>query len=200
MNDLTNESPKKRSIISEIFDYVEIFVFAACAVLLVFSAALRLCNVDGGSMNDTLEEGEMLIISDFFYTPDNGDVVVFHQTDSNLSGYNKPLVKRVIATEGQWVYIEYGFDNEMSVYVSDDETIDESDLIDEPYVNLDPGPAQYQNHYKAKVPEGCVFVMGDHRYNSADSRHHEISFVDQRRILGKVLLRVTPLSKFGVIN
>ena len=190
---------KKPSKIQSAFDYLEILVFAACFVLMIFSAVFRLCSVDGSSMSKTLEGGEMLVISDFMYTPENGDIVVFHQTDDN-DHYNKPIVKRVIATEGQWVYIEYGNDYSMSVYVSDDENIEENELLDEPYANLYPGPGVYENRFKAQVPEGCVFVLGDNRYNSADSRTSQIGFVDCRRILGKVLLRVTPLSKFGAVD
>ena len=198
MNENVRRSEKKQSIISEAFDYLEIFIFAACAVLILFSCSFRLCTVDGSSMEKTLLGGQTLLISDVFYEPKNGDIVVFHQTGDD-DFYNKPLVKRVIATEGQWIYIEYGLDNAMSVYVSDDETIDDSDLIEEPYANLQPGPAMYQNKYKARVPEGRVFVMGDNRYNSADSRNPNIGFVDCGRILGKVLLRITP-DAFGAIG
>ncbi len=193
------EPEKKPSFISEAFDYLEIFVFAACAVLILFSTVIRLCNVDGASMESTLKNGEMLLISDLFYEPQNEDIVVFHQTD-DAGMFNKPLVKRVIATEGQWIYIEYALDSAMSVYVSDDSEITEEDLLYEPYANLEPGPAVYANKYKAQVPEGCVFVMGDHRHHSSDSRNPYIGFVDSRRILGKVLLRITPFSEFGTVK
>ncbi len=199
MNEEVKSPEKKQSFISDAFDYLEMFILAACVGILLFSFAFRLCNVDGASMENTLKEGEMLLISDILYEPQNGDIVIFHQT-GELHGYNKPLVKRVIATEGQWIYIEYGLDNKMYVYVSEDEKIDESDLIDEPYANLEPGPAQYENKYKARVPDGCVFVMGDHRYNSSDSRSPYIGFVDTRRILGKVLLRITPITEFRVVD
>ena len=190
-----------RKIAFEAFDFLEIFVLAAVAVLILFSAVFRLCNVDGRSMESTLHDGELLVISNFAYTPKNGDIIVFHQTSEENSGYNKPLVKRIIATEGQWIYIEYGADNAMYVYVSEDETIDESDLIEEPYVNLETGlMGYYPDKYKAQVPKGCVFAMGDHRYHSADSRDPAIGFVDARRILGKVLLRISPMDKFGAVE
>ena len=127
---------KKQPLICELFDYLEVFVFAAAAVLLLFTFSLRLCTVDGDSMFDTLENGQKLLVSDIFYTPDNNDIIVFHQSDNSAKTLNKPLVKRVIATENQYYRIIYTFvgeDNdryvEMLVYVSDDENIDENDLV-----------------------------------------------------------------------
>lgn len=204
-NEVVNKEPVNKepaqSKISSAFDYLEVLIIAVCVVLLLFSFVFRVCTVDGPSMENTLTEGETLIISNLFYTPQNGDIVVFHQTSETNESYNKPLIKRIIATEGQWIKITYGSQNSMSVYVSDDEIIDESDLIDEPYANLmDGSSAYYRNIDAVQVPEGCVFAMGDHRYHSADSRDPEIGFVDARRILGKVLIRLTPFSKFGVLN
>ena len=196
----SNESSKKQSFVSEAFEYLEVFIFAACAVLVIFLAAFRLCTVDGDSMNQTFNSGETLVISDIAYKPQGGDVVVFHETGDF---YNQALVKRVIATEGQWISIIYNQDNTMSVYVSDDENITEDDLLDEPYAYLQGG---LQGNYTrlptsaVQVPAGQVFVMGDNRYNSSDSRSDRIGFVDERQILGKVLLRVTPVSKFGAVN
>jgi len=196
----TKESEKKQSFISDAFDYLEIFVITAVVALLLFTSVFRVCNVNGRSMENTLQHGQMLLISDLFYEPKAEDIIVFHQTGDNAGDLNEPLVKRVIATEGQWIYIEYRDDLSMRVYVSDDEDITEDDLLDEPYLNLEPGTMPSQNPYKAQVPKGHVFVMGDHRYHSLDSRNYRVGFVDTRRILGKVLLRITPFSEFGTVN
>ena len=196
----TKEAEKKQSFISESFDYLEMFITAAVVALILFTSMFRVCNVVGESMESTLLNGQMLLISDLFYEPKIEDIIVFHQTGDTLGDLNEPLVKRVIATEGQWIYIEYGDENSMSVYVSDDENITEDDLLDEPYTNLEPGATTFQNKYKAQVPEGHVFVMGDHRYHSLDSRNYRVGFVDTRRILGKVLLRITPFSEFGTVD
>ena len=175
------ENENKKSFVSELIEYVEIFVFSVCVVLLVFTFALRVCRVDGDSMNNTLIDKEILLISDVNYKPKQNDIIVFHQTSDVYIQYNKPIVKRVIATEGQYVKINY------------DQGLDES-----AYIYLDNGKWDLSGVLEKYVPEGYVFVMGDNRNNSADSRISEIGLVDERRILGKVLLRVFPFSKAGV--
>lgn len=147
-------------------------------------------------MNNTLIDKEILLISDVGYTPKQNDIIVFHQTSDQYIQYNKPIVKRVIATEGQYVKINY--DNGL-VYVSDDNIFDETDILDESsYIYLDTGKWDLSGVLEKYVPQGYVFVMGDNRNNSADSRISAIGLVDERRILGKVLLRVFPLSKAGI--
>ena len=114
----------KQSAIAEIFDYYELCIYSLCAVIVLFSFFIRLCRVDGQSMEDTLHHGEMLVVSDVFYTPESGDIIVFHQTGSQIqgvySGYslNEPVVKRVIATGGEWIDIGY-VDGKLTVTIYD---------------------------------------------------------------------------------
>ena len=196
---LENKVEKKKTpLASELVDYVEIFVFAVCAVLLVFSFFVRVCRVDGPSMNNTLIHNEILITSNISYKPQQSDIIVFHQTNEQRNVFNEPIVKRVIATEGHFVKID--FENSI-VYVSEDDVFDASDILDESeYVFIDGGRYYMNGTMETYVPEGKIFVMGDNRNHSSDSRSESIGLVDTRRVLGKVVLRIFPFEKFTSFN
>ncbi len=187
-------TPKK---FSGILDYIELFVIAICAVILLFSFAFRTCNVDGDSMNNTLLDKETLVISDLAYTPKRGDIIVFHQTGR----LNKPLVKRVIGVGGDTVTVNV---NTWEVTVTDKNG--NTTTLDEPYIYVDENKTHlltYKNGgiHTYVVPEGTVFVLGDNRNNSMDSTDPtNVGFVDEDRILGKVLFRISPMSKLGAVK
>ncbi len=188
-------SPIKTSFLSSILDILEMFVFAMCAVILILTSVFRLCTVSGASMENTFFAEEKLIISDFFYTPKRADIIVFHQTGKDARDLNEPLVKRIIATEGETVSIQYASD-QMIVTVTDiNGNVFELQEDYAKYEGMPPYAAQ-----TVTVPENHVFVMGDNRYNSKDSRHPQVDFVDERRILGKVVFRLTPFSRMGVVS
>ena len=196
-NEAAAESPKKESPAAALFDFLEILVFSVCAALLLFTLLFRVCRVDGRSMQHTLHDGEQLIVSNNAKI-EAGDIVIFHQTSEKYDRFNEALVKRVIATEGQTIRIDYG-KGEVSV---------DGVVLDEPYVALlnfndqeigkwtsyptVPGFDRESKIFETVVPEGCYFVMGDNRNNSADSRSTEVGFVDARRVLGKAVLRMKP--------
>ena len=185
------ESNKKKSKLwRDSIDYIEMFVFAVGFVVLLFSFCFRLCTVDGDSMNNTLFHGEKVVISDIFYSPEREDIIVFHDTNT----LNEPVIKRVIATAGETVNISYGH-NTMTVTVTD--TSGNTFELNEDYI-IYTYPTYLPNTYT--VPEGMVFVMGDNRSNSKDSRNPDIGFVDEREILGRVLFRITPFSKLGTVK
>lgn len=198
---------EKQSIVAEIFDYYELCIFSLCAVIVIFSFFVRLCRVDGHSMDDTLSHGEMLVVSDVFYTPSRGDIIVFHQTGNQNqdvysgSSLNEPVVKRVIATAGEWLNVEY-IDGRLKVTVWDS-NMENPRVLDEPYAKYSGAalsdPTGYHT-YPLQIPEGYVFVMGDNRWHSSDSRSSLIGLVDTRRILGHALMRLTPFDKIGAVD
>ena len=177
-----------------IFDWLEVLVHAIIAVVICFSFLFRIATIDGPSMMDTLQHGEKVIITDLFYEPKVGDIVVISRNEENsiytMTDNNTPIIKRIIATEGQKVNIENG-----KVFVDDI-------ALDEPYVRT-ATEAKYDIEFPVIVDEGCVFVLGDNRNNSLDSRSSEIGnygMIDKRYILGRAIFRILPLNKMGKIN
>ena len=191
------EPPKKETPVAALFDFLEILVFSVCTALLLFTLVFRICRVDGRSMQNTLQHGQRLVVSNLTEI-EAGDIIIFHQTSEIYDRFNEALVKRVIATEGQTVRIDY---NNGEVRI-------DGVLLDEPYVALlssaghsigkwtsspsVPGFDRHTRVFEVVVPDGCYFVMGDNRNNSADSRNVEVGFVDTRRVLGKAILRMQP--------
>ncbi len=195
-------SEKQKNLLFQIYDIAELFIISICIVLILFSFGVRLCRVSGDSMLNTLHDGELLLVSGGSRNIEKGDIVVFHQTDEYNKKLNEPIVKRVIATEGEYVFIDY---DTATVYVSDDDNFDENDIVNEDYDYINNSKGIITSPYYAKgkiyhVPDGSVFVLGDNRNSSLDSRSNEIGFVDSRRILGKVVIRLSPFSEFGKVE
>ncbi len=167
------------------YDWIMSLLIALVVSVSLFVFFVRIIDVSGTSMVPTLHNEDKMLVSNLLYTPQAGDVVVF-KTDSYNP--NKALVKRVIATEGQTVNID--FDNGI-VYI-DGIPIQEDYIAEVTTTKLDfIGPK--------KVPEGCVFVMGDNRNMSTDSRKAEIGMVDNRMILGRAYAVIFPLKSIGWI-
>ena len=200
-----NDNSKTPSVAKVIYEYIETFVIAACIVLLAYSFVARLCAVDGPSMNNTLTHGEMLVVTELGFEPEYGDIVVFHETTTPEKPYglDKLVVKRVIATEGQTVTIDF---STWTLKITDKDGTEK--IVDESaYRYLDPMRPTVTSDYvdennvmTVKVPEGQVFLMGDNRNNSMDSRDSRIGLVDERRILGKAVFRILPFSSIGFLK
>jgi len=190
------DRPAKQTLAESINDVFETVTISLAVVFILFCFIFRICVVDGNSMNETLIDNEKLLVSDLFGSPERGDIVVFHETDY----FKEPLVKRVIATENEWIDIEKLSDGTLAVTIYD-ENMENPVLLDESYATYKEGPGYSSySRYPRQVPEGCIFVMGDNRNNSSDSRSDAVGMVDERRVLGKVLLRLLPLSKFGTVS
>ena len=168
-----------------VLEWYEALISAARVLVLVFSFFVRIIQVDGSSMVPTLVNGDKLIVWGAGYTPQRGDVVI---VDSYTS-YGKPLVKRVIAKGGDTISIDY-----------DAGTVEvNGELLQEDYIAA-PTHLGYDVEFPYTVPEGTVFVMGDNRNESLDSRSSYVGCIDERDILGKVLLCFLPVSDFGVVK
>lgn len=190
------EQKKKKTVAAVLFDYVEMFTWSVFAVLLIFTFGFRLCQVDGGSMNNTLEDTQRLLLRSAFYTPKQDDIIVFHLTKPEV-GMEKTLVKRVIATGGQTVEINT---NTGVITVDGIEYPDTHAFLNSGHYTPNLFCEDYDRTtgiYRTTVPEGMLFVMGDNRNNSKDSRNADVGFVDERCVLGKVVLRLSPFTVFN---
>lgn len=204
---------------SVVFDWIELFVISLAIVVGVMTFLVRHSPVIGSSMEPTVKgkptvaeealtkQGDVMLISKLFYTPAQGDIVVINSPHN----FKEPIIKRIIAVGGdtvelyfnEWKTVVNGVElDEPYLYTSYTENGMEknpnvTDRIGQPMAvgSLDKDGDGYE---KIEVPEGEIFVMGDHRNNSKDSR--TLGCIDERYILGKVLLRIYPFDRFGVLS
>lgn len=202
------ENKIANTIVRTVFEWVELFAISITVVMIVLNCFARYSPVDGHSMRTTLEDKDVLILSNLFYEPKQGDIVVFA---SKTTTYEKPYVKRVIATAGQTVWVDPAT---YDIYVDGEKIVDTTAYYDRvvsesamPGLNIDPEMVGQTDRscnmwgYLVKehvVPEGHIFVMGDNRWNSHDSR--AIGDVDVRDVLGRVVFRLMPFDKLGTVD
>lgn len=181
--------PKKPRRIDSLFDFVELFVFTLIAVMLVTSFVFKHSIVSGSSMENTLDNGDHLIITDFFYTPERGDIIVCDYRENTIK---YPVVKRVIGVPGDIVEVKV-INSQYLVFVN-------GRRLDEPYVKIDLS-GEFIAQAPIRIPDGMYFVMGDNRNKSADSRNPiSLGLIPEESVLGKVLLRIYPFDKFGTVE
>lgn len=179
-----------RSIIHDAFDIIELVAIAFGIILLVSAFFFRHSVVAGDSMLNTLRDGEHLLISNFLYEPKAGDIIVCQLEAEQEEKFphispKEPLIKRIIATEGQ------------SVKIIDGEVYVDGNKIEENYISRD-GIDSILYMQEITVSKNHVFIMGDHRNDSLDSRY--FGEIDSRLIIGRVILRIFPFEKLGSVN
>ena len=170
---------KKQSAGKELYEWVQALVGSVLLVVLIFTFVVRLIGVDGSSMEPTLKHGDRLLVLNSLWYDDYryGDIVVLRK-DTFME---EPIVMRVIATEGQTVDIDFV---EGVVYV-DDVALEEDYIND--YTYLEEG-----TEFPLTVPQGSVFVLGDNRNHSSDSRDSRLGTVDNRYVIGKAVFLAFP--------
>ena len=185
------EAPRRPG--AELYEWLQLFLGCVVAAVVLFNCVARLTRVDGDSMDNTLQNGEIMLIWSLGYTPAQGDIVVLNKTPVLLPGWTEPraIVKRVIAIGGQTVDIDYSTG---TVYV-DARPLEEPYLPEEMYLPY--YPTMQQTHWE--VPEGSIFVMGDNRNNSTDSRDDQLGTIDTGYVLGKAVLALWPMDRFGTV-
>ena len=174
---MDSKNPSGAKSRAEVYDWIQCIIFALVFCVLLFVFAVRMVNVVGHSMVPTLEQSDKVVISNLFYYPKQGDVVVLRKQTL----MQEPIVKRIIATEGQTVDIDF---NLGQVYV-------DGELLDEDYIN-DYTYREEGTVFPLTVPEGEVFLMGDNRNHSNDSRDSSLGTVDTRLLIGKAVFLVFP--------
>lgn len=183
---MAEKQDEKRSAWLDVYNTLSDVAACLIFVTLLFVFAIRLVGVVGNSMYPTLHDGDKLtLLSNFLYEPEAGDIVVLRAVNFD----DEPIVKRVIADEGQTVDINFET-GEVRV---------DGILLDEPYINT-PTTRYEGMDFPLTVPENCIFVMGDNRDHSTDSRHPNIGCIDKRYVLGKAMRIILPLGHFGGVS
>ncbi len=172
-----------------LYYWLQTIAIPVVCIMLVFTFVGRAVRVDGHSMDPTLADNELLLVWSLGYTPAQNDIVIASIPGCEM--LEGAIVKRVIATEGQTVVVDY---TQNSVTV-DGVTLDE-DYINETMDQIYTAPNPVMEY---TVPEGHVFLMGDNRNHSTDSRHPDLSYVDEACIMGKAMVVVFPFDQIGLL-
>ncbi len=181
---MDTEKDKKRSY-RDFAEWLEALLFAFVMIVLLYTFFFRIITVSGSSMEATLNSNDRIAVQCIAYTPQHGDIIVV----DGYSKYGAPLVKRIIAMEGDTVDIDS----------STGTVIVNGEVLNEPYIGS-AVTAQSDVDFPLTVPESCVFVLGDNREVSLDSRSSEVGMIDTRNILGKAVIRIYPFKEIGIIK
>lgn len=196
-----NEPSGMREVVSELLELVETILVSVFVVMLLFTYVVCIAVVEGDSMVPTLMDGDRLVFQRMSRDYSTGDILIIDSETAYTfdeagelkenQGLGKRIVKRLIAKGGQEVDIDFS-KGEVSV---------DGKVLDEPYTDAlttrDEGAFE---SYPITVPQGYVFVLGDNRSVSKDSRHPQVALIPEKEIMGQVIFRISPLSDFGAVK
>ncbi len=197
--DIISVEPNSSKAASVGFEWGQCIISAIVIVVILLTFVFRLVNIDGSSMLPTLVNSDKVIITNFFYEPEVGDIVVIPAGKY----HDKPIIKRIIALGGQEVYINY---ETHEVFV-------DGILLEEDYINCPTVHSLREKELSLTVPEGKAFIMGDNRGDSWDSRYFNIlsedvnaaedlgyaKCIDVKDIIGKAQFVIFPFNRFGYL-
>ncbi len=171
------EATKKQK---SVFDWISSVIASFVVIFVIFAFVFRIVQVSGESMLPTLNDGDWLALTTVGNELEYGDIIV-----ATPPSYTKgPVIKRVIALEGDEVFIDFELG----------EVLVNGKKLNEPYINTQTN-VKYDVEFPITVPEGCVFAMGDNRNHSLDSRSSTIGMIEKKYVLGKVITRLLPFEK-----
>lgn len=191
---------KKPTFWSEALDWYNTVIGSVLAIILIFALLTRLSTVDGDSMLPTLHDQERLLVTNFLYTPAHNDIVVIWEDDlynKVTDAYGEAIVKRIIGVAGDTISIDFDAGIVYRNGVPLEHEIAEGILFEDGHAINDYTRERLDMVGTVEIPEGYVFVMGDNRNNSTDSRDRRVGLIDVNNIVGKVYLRIAPLDRFG---
>lgn len=174
----------------ELYEWLQMLMACVLTAVILFNFVACLSRVDGQSMDPTLEHGELMVVWSLGYKPAQGDIVVLNKTVADFLG-EAAIVKRVIALGGQTVDIDYGAG---LVYV-DGEPLEEDYILEEMW--LPHSSSMHGTHFE--VPEGEIFVLGDNRNGSTDSRHTMLGCIHEDYVIGRAVAAVWPFDRIGLL-
>ena len=185
-NEVAEVKEEKFTFATFIYDWAGTLLIAFAVLLLAMTFFCRQITVNGDSMNNTLQSNDRLLVLNFMYTPQCGDIVVCTHGES----LKEPIIKRVIAVEGQHLEIDY----------MNDRVIVDGEVLDETYAKGMTIRLSNSTSIPDVIPEGYVFVMGDNREDSLDSRSRRVGLIPVENIIGKAVYRIYPFEKFGAVG